>query len=92
MANQSGNSFMNPVQPDALLAVIVGSDPIARPHITKKLWAYIKEHGLQDTTNRRNINADDVLRPLFDGQDQVTMFQMTKLVAGHTSKIPTAAK
>jgi len=70
------------VQPDATLAAIVGSAPLTRAEITKKVWDHIKSNNLQDATNRRNINADDKLRPIF-GKDQVTMFEMTKLVNQH---------
>ena len=64
---------------------MVGSDPLPRTEITKKLWAYIKRNGLQDKVNRRNINADDKLRPLFDNKKTVSMFEMTKYVAKHAS-------
>jgi chromatin remodeling complex protein RSC6 len=76
-------ALMKPVQPDELLAKVVGSDPIPRSEITKKLWDYIKSRNLQDPANKRNINADDLLRPIFGGRDQVTMFEMTKLVNQH---------
>ena len=78
-------AFMKPVQPDELLAAVVGSDPLPRTEITKKLWDYIKKNDLQDAKNRRNINADDKLRPIF-GKDQVNMFEMTKLVSQHIQK------
>ena len=76
---------MRPVQPDSALAAVVGSSPIPRTELTKKLWQYIKRNGLQDSKNRRNINADDKLRPVFGGRSQVTMFDMTKLVNKHVS-------
>ena len=72
-------AFMAPVTPSATLAEVVGSKPIPRTELTKKLWAYIKKNGLQDAKNRRMINADDKLRPIF-GKAQVSMFDMTKLV------------
>jgi chromatin remodeling complex protein RSC6 len=78
-------AFMKPLRPDGALAAVVGSDPLPRTEITKKLWAYIKRNGLQDKVNRRNINADDKLRPLFDGKKMVSMFEMTKYVAKHAS-------
>jgi chromatin remodeling complex protein RSC6 len=78
-------AFMKPLRPDDMLAAVVGSDPLPRTEITKKLWAYIKRNGLQDKVNRRNINADDRLRPLFDGKKTVSMFEMTKFVAKHAS-------
>jgi len=76
---------MRPVQPDSQLAAVVGSSPLPRTELTKKLWAYIKRNGLQDSKNRRAINADDKLRPVFGGRSQVTMFDMTKMVNKHVS-------
>lgn len=76
-------AFMRPMQPDAALAAVVGSNPIPRTEITKKLWAYIKKNNLQDAKQRRNINADDKLKPVFGGKGQVSMFEMTKLVNKH---------
>jgi len=76
-------ALMKPVQPDAVLAVVVGSKPAPRGQITKKLWDYIKKNGLQDAKNRRNINADDALKAVFGGKKQVSMFEMTKLVSKH---------
>ncbi|HEU4760700.1 MAG TPA: SWIB/MDM2 domain-containing protein, partial [Gemmatimonadales bacterium] len=66
------------------LAAVVGSSPLPRTQVTKKLWAYIKRNGLQDKKNRRMINADAKLRPIFK-KDQVSMFEMTKLVSRHLS-------
>ena len=77
-------AFMAPVTPSATLSEVVGSKPIPRTELTKKLWAYIKKNGLQDKNNRRMINADDRLRPIF-GKSQVSMFDMTKLVNRHLS-------
>ncbi|MCA8975244.1 MAG: SWIB/MDM2 domain-containing protein, partial [Planctomycetes bacterium] len=74
-------ALMKPVQPDDVLAVIVGDAAIPRSEITKRLWDYIKKNGLQDQENKRNINADDALRAVFGGKDQVSMFEMTKLVS-----------
>ncbi len=76
---------MKPVTPDAALAPIVGSKPLPRTELTKKLWAYIKKNGLQDSKNRRNINADAALKVVFGGKAQVSMFDMTKLVSKHVS-------
>jgi len=76
-------ALMKPVQPDELLAAIVGSKPMPRSQITKKLWEYIKKHGLQDAKIRTNINADAALKAVFNGKSQVSMFEMTKLVSGH---------
>ena len=78
-------AFMKPVKPDSALSAVVGSSPLPRTELTKKLWQYIKRHGLQDAKNRRAINADDNLRPVFGGRSQVTMFDMTKLVNKHVS-------
>ena len=84
MAKRKPNpAFMKPVQPDADLAAIVGGAPLPRTELTKKLWDYIKKNNLQDPSNRRNINADDKLLPIFDGKKQVNMFEMTKLVSKH---------
>lgn len=82
---QPSPALMKPVQPDDLLAKVVGSDPLPRSEITKKLWEYIKGKNLQDPKNKRNINADDLLRPIFGGRAQVSMFEMTKLVNQHMS-------
>lgn len=74
---------MRPVQPDDKLAAVVGSKPLPRSELTKKLWDYIKKHGLQDKMKKTQINADDTLRPVFNGKSQVSMFEMTKLVSKH---------
>ncbi len=76
-------ALMKPVQPDAVLAAIVGSTPIPRSEITKRLWDYIKKNGLQDPKAKTNINADAALKLVFGGKDKVTMFEMTKLVSAH---------
>ena len=76
-------AFMKPVTPDAALSEVVGSKPLPRTELTKKLWAYIKKKGLQDSKNRRMINADDNLKDVFGGKKQVSMFEMTKLVNKH---------
>ena len=76
---------MKPVTPDASLAAVVGSAPLPRTELTKKLWAYIKKNGLQDKKVRTNINADDKLKVVFGGKKTVSMFEMTKLVSGHVS-------
>ena len=77
-------AFMKPLTPSPTLAAVIGSDPLPRTEVTKKIWEYIKKHDLQDPANRRNINADDKLRPLFE-KDQVSMFELTKIVSGHLS-------
>jgi upstream activation factor subunit UAF30 len=76
-------AFMKAMTPSAQLSTVVGSTPIPRTEVTKKLWQYIKRKGLQDSKNRRNINADDNLKPIFGGKSQVSMFEMTKLVNKH---------
>jgi chromatin remodeling complex protein RSC6 len=78
--------FMAPVTPDVHLSAVVGSNPLPRTELTKKLWAYIKKNGLQDKKVRTQINADDKLKPVFNGKAKVSMFEMTKLVSGHVSK------
>jgi chromatin remodeling complex protein RSC6 len=78
-------AFMAPVTPSDKLAEVVGSKPIPRTEVTKRLWAYIKKNGLQDQKNRRMIKSDDALRPVFGGKAQVNMFEMTKLVNKHLS-------
>ena len=76
-------AFMKPMTPSAALGAVVGTAPLPRTEVTKKLWAYIKRKGLQDAKNRRQINADDNLKPVFGGKANVSMFEMTKLVNKH---------
>jgi chromatin remodeling complex protein RSC6 len=76
-------AFMKAMTPDSALAEVVGSKPIPRTQVTKKLWDYIKKHKLQDSKNRRNINADSNLLKVFGGKKTVNMFEMTKLVNKH---------
>jgi len=76
-------AFMKPLKPSSQLAEIVGSSPLPRTQVVKKLWAYIKRNKLQDSKNRRNINADEKLRAVFAGKKTVSMFEMTKLVSKH---------
>jgi upstream activation factor subunit UAF30 len=78
-----GKGLSAAVQPSAELAAIVGSEPIPRSEVTKRVWDYIKSNGLQDQTNKRMINADDKLRVIFGGKNQVSMFEMTALVSKH---------
>jgi chromatin remodeling complex protein RSC6 len=82
-ARKPNAAFMAPVQPSPALAEVVGSKPIPRTEVTKKLWAYIKKNGLQDPKNKRNIKADATLKTVFGGKAQVNMFEMTKLVGKH---------
>jgi upstream activation factor subunit UAF30 len=76
-------AFMKPLNPDATLAEVVGNRPLPRTEVAKKLWAYIKKNNLQDSKNRRMINADAKLSAVFGGKKQVSMFEMTKLVSKH---------
>jgi len=78
-------AFMKPMSTSSTLAAVIGSGAMPRTEVTKKLWAYIKKHGLQDSKNRRMINADDKLKAVFGGKSQVSMFDMTKLVSKHLS-------
>ncbi len=77
------NAFMKPVKPSSDLAKIVGNKEMPRTEITKKVWDYIKKNNLQDTNNKRMINSDDLLKPIFGSKKQVNMFEMTKLISGH---------
>jgi chromatin remodeling complex protein RSC6 len=74
---------MQPVRPDEKLSVVIGADPLPRSELAKRLWNYIRRHGLQDKKKRTIINADDNLKAVFNGREQVNMFEMTKLVASH---------
>jgi chromatin remodeling complex protein RSC6 len=82
-ARKPSAAFMKPVTPSAALAEVVGSKPIPRTEVTKKLWAYIKKNGLQDPKNKRMINADAKLKAVFGGKSSANMFEMTKLVGKH---------
>ena len=82
-ARKPNAAFMKPVQPDEALAKVVGSKPLPRSELTKKVWDYVKKNKLQDAKNKRQINADDVLKPVFNGKKSVTMFEMTSLVNKH---------
>ena len=82
-----GKGLKAEVQPSADLSAIVGSAPIPRSEVTKKVWDYIKKNKLQDQTNKRMINADDNLKKIFGGKKQVSMFEMTALVNKHLGKI-----
>ena len=76
-------AFMKALKPDAALAAVVGSKPLPRTEVVKSLWKYIKKHGLQDSKNRRNINADAKLKAVFNGKRTVSMFEMSKLISKH---------
>jgi len=82
---KSNSAFMKPMTIGADLAPVVGKGPMPRSEVVKKLWVYIKKNGLQDQTNKRNINADETLKKVFGGKKTVSMFEMTKLVAKHLS-------
>jgi upstream activation factor subunit UAF30 len=82
-ARKANAAFMKPVTPSPQLAEVVGSKPIPRTEVTKKLWAYIKKNGLQDAKNKRMIKADATLKAVFGGKASVNMFEMTKLVGKH---------
>ena len=82
-ARKPNAAFMKPMSPSSTLAAVIGGSPMPRTEVTKKLWGYIKRNGLQDKSNRRMINADDKLKPVFGGRSQVSMFEMTKLVSKH---------
>jgi upstream activation factor subunit UAF30 len=76
-------SFSEPMQPDPALSVVVGSKPLPRSELIKKLWDYIRKHGLQDQQKKMLINADENLRPVFDGRLQVSIFELMKLMSAH---------
>jgi upstream activation factor subunit UAF30 len=82
---KSNSAFMKPMNVSPELAAVVGNGPMPRSEVVKKLWVYIKGKGLQDSVNRRNINADENLKKVFGGKDTVSMFEMTKLVSKHLS-------
>ena len=75
-------AFMKPMQPSEALAKIVGPEPLPRTQVTKKVWAHIKKHKLQNPNNKREIIADEKLQPIF-GAKKMNMFQMTKAVSKH---------
>ncbi|WP_300647415.1 SWIB/MDM2 domain-containing protein [Paenalcaligenes sp.] len=80
----ANSGFMKPMTPSAELAEIVGKKPLPRTEVTKKMWEYIKKHDLQAPENRRNINADAKLKPIF-GKDQISMFELSKCLNAHLS-------
>ncbi len=83
MVKTANSALMKPMNLSAELEVVVGKGPLPRGEVVKKMWEYIKKHDLQNPANKRNILADDNLKPLFGGKKEVTMFEMTKLVSGH---------
>jgi len=82
---KSNSAFMKPLNVSDELAEVVGKGPMPRSEVVKKLWVYIKKNNLQDSQNKRNINADAALKKVFGGKSQVSMFEMTKLVSKHLS-------
>ncbi len=78
-------AFMRPVQPDEKLAGVIGSQPVPRTELTRKVWDYIRSHNLQDPQKKTVIHADDKLKEVFDGRESVTMFEMTKLIFAHVT-------
>ncbi|HUD04077.1 MAG TPA: SWIB/MDM2 domain-containing protein [Candidatus Paceibacterota bacterium] len=85
MAPKANSAFMKPLTVSADLAAVVGKGPMPRSEVVKALWVYIKKNNLQDSKNKRNINADENLKKVFGGKDVVNMFEMTKLVSKHLS-------
>src|SRR4051794_7628794 len=75
--------FMKAMTPSPSLAAVIGSTPLPRTEVTKKLWAYIKKNDLRDSKNRRNINADDILKDVFGGKKRVSTLDVPKLISGH---------
>lgn len=82
-ARKPSAAFMRPVSPSPALAAVIGSKAVPRTEVTKRLWAYIKKNKLQDAKNKRMINADATLKPVFGGKSSVNMFEMTRLVGKH---------
>ncbi len=85
MPTKANSAFMKPMTISADLAAVVGKGPMPRSEVVKALWVYIKKNNLQDPKNKRNINADENLKKVFDGKAMVNMFEMTKLVSKHLS-------
>ena len=83
MVRTANPALMKPMELSAELEAVVGNGPMARGQVVKHLWEYIKKHDLQNPANKRNIFADDKLKPIFGGKKEVTMFEMTKLVSAH---------
>lgn len=80
---RSNSAFMKPMQPDEALSAVIGSQPLPRTEVTKKIWDYVRQHKLQDPKDKRTIRADDKLKRVFGGKSSVSMFEMTKLVNAH---------
>src|SRR5687767_6925574 len=86
-AGGGGGAFMKPMQPDEALGAVVGTAPIPRTEVTKRIWDYIRENNLQDPKDKRTIKADAKLKKVFNGKDSVSMFEMTKLVNEHLKNV-----
>lgn len=84
-AKKANTAFMKPMTLSPVLAAVIGSEPMPRTEVTKKIWEYIKKHKLQDEANKRMINGDAKLMAVFGGKKQVSMFEMTKLISAHLS-------
>jgi upstream activation factor subunit UAF30 len=82
---KENSAFMKPLTLSEDLEAVVGKGPMPRSEVVKQLWVYIKANNLQDENNKRNINADEKLKKVFGGKEQVNMFEMTKLVSAHLS-------
>lgn len=82
MVRKANPALLKPMHLSAELEAIIGKGPMSRGEVVKKIWVYIKKHDLQNPKNKRNILADEKLKPIF-GKNEVTMFEMTKLVSGH---------
>ncbi len=82
---KANSGFMKPMNLSSDLEAVTGKGPMARAEVVKALWVYIKKHGLQDEKNKRNINADEKLKKVFDGKATVSMFEMNKLISKHLS-------
>ena len=85
MPAKTNSAFMKPMQLSADLEAVVGKGPMPRSQVVKNIWVYIKKNNLQNPANKRNIIADEKLKPVFGGKGEVTMFEMTKLVSKHLS-------
>ena len=81
-------SFMKPMQPDDVLSLVIGAEPLPRTEATKRIWTYIKAHNLQDATARRMIVADDLLCPLLGGKERISMLELPKFLNQHLKKMP----
>ena len=84
-ARKPNEAFMKPMTPSKELAAVVGEKALPRTQVIKKIWDYIKKHNLQNPKNKRNILADDKLKPVFKGKSEVTMFELAGLIGKHLS-------